>query len=101
LLQSGSCSTRPRARVHRVLSALVAAAVSAVSITDTARAQTLYWDVNGASDGATNGTTASGTWSISNPNWTFDATGNSSTFPFSNFSPAVFSAGNNATGAST
>jgi autotransporter-associated beta strand protein len=83
----------------------VAAAIGTLAIlgaADTARAQ-IYWDINGATAGATDdaGGVATGTWDALSLNWTTDATGGSATQAYVADSNVVFSAGTNATGAST
>jgi len=65
-----------------------------------ASAQTLYWDLNGATAGA--GTTPSGTWSTSSNTWTSSSAGTSGTIvAWTSGRDAVFSAGTNATGSYT
>jgi fibronectin-binding autotransporter adhesin len=61
---------------------------------------TLYWDTNGTSVGATNTTTAAGTWGTNNY-WTTDPAGLIATRSWISASDAVFSAGSNATGSFT
>ena len=62
------------------------------------KAQTLYWDINGATDGA-GGPTPSGSWE--DPSWTTDSTGNLATRSWVEGDFPVFSAGTDATGAYT
>jgi autotransporter-associated beta strand protein len=65
------------------------------------RAQTtLYWDTNGATGGATNGTTANGTWGTNNY-WTTSPAGTNATTAWVSGDIAEFAAGTNATAAST
>jgi autotransporter-associated beta strand protein len=61
----------------------------------------LFWDLNGATPGASAGTTASGTWDTTSSNWSTDSTGSLATQTIAATDSAVFSAGTNATGAST
>src|SRR5205823_3279495 len=73
------------------------------------KATNVYWDTNGASTGATNGTTASGTWdNATTANWTTNSAGTAATTTYNTADGAspttadvFFSAGTNATGAST
>ncbi len=58
----------------------------------------VYWDINGSSDGATNTTTATGTWNSSNTNWSNDPTGNITTGAFTDYKVATFSANDGGTG---
>jgi hypothetical protein len=61
---------------------------------------TLYWDTNGTSIGATNSTTATGTWGTNNF-WSTDPAGLVATRAWIPGGDAVFSAGSNATGVYT
>src|SRR3954451_3125515 len=64
-----------------------------------ARAVTKYWDINGATAGASAGTTAAGTLDTgTTANWTTDSTGASATTTWTASDDAIFSAGGNATG---
>lgn len=72
---------------------------------------TLYWDTNGSTAGASSGTTAPGTWDNSTANWSTSSAGTSSTTAWVSGSfagevygapnTAYFSAGSNATDATT
>jgi hypothetical protein len=66
-------------------------------------ALTLYWDINGSNTGATDdaGGVASGTWDSVTSNFNSDANGTGGALTWSQDSAVVFSAGTNATGAST
>jgi hypothetical protein len=89
---------------HVTLDRAVAAALGAVALLGVANAANaqLYWDINGATAGATDdaGGVASGTWDGVAANWSTDATGASATTTFTAGTDAFFSAGTNATGAS-
>ena len=61
---------------------------------------TMYWDANGTGVGATNSTTATGTWGT-NTYWTLDNAGLTATRAWIPASDAVFAAGSNATGTYT
>jgi len=61
-------------------------------------AQTLYWDTNGATDGA-GGATPGGNWE--DANWSTSVFGTEATGNWTGGRPAVFSAGNDATGSFT
>ena len=76
--------------------AAVSAALSAAA--PASRASDLYWDINGATAGASSGTTATGAWDNSTAFWSSDSTGNSITTQWLSGSNAVFAAGTNATG---
>src|SRR5262245_53267333 len=71
-------------------------ALSAIS----SQAAVKYWDVNGATAGSGQTTTA-GTWNTSGSTWTTDATGSSATTTFASGDTAVFSAGTDGTSAFT
>ena len=60
----------------------------------------LYWDTNGSSPGGSNSTTGVGTWGT-NLYWTNDFNGLTATKAWVQGSDAIFSAGNNVTGAYT
>ena len=59
-----------------------------------------YWDMNGASSGASSGNTAPGTWGVNNY-WSTSANGTAATGAWTSGQQAVFSAGGNATGTFT
>ena len=81
--------------------ALIALAVC-ILVPKMLQAQTvLYWDTNGTGIGATNGTTASGTWNNTNKYWNPNSAGTSATKAWTTGSIADFAAGTNATAAST
>jgi fibronectin-binding autotransporter adhesin len=61
----------------------------------------VFWDINGATAGASGGATASGTFETVTANWSTDSTGSSATQTFVSGDSVVFSAGTNATGTST
>src|ERR1035437_2163142 len=63
------------------------------------QAQTLYWDISGATAGA-GGAPPSRNWDAT-ANWTTNAAGTSATQAWTSGRPAVFSAGTDATGAYT
>lgn len=68
----------------------------------TARAQTLFWDVNGNTTGAVTApsTTPNGTWAAGSGNWNTSSTGTGGTVSnWTNGYDAVFSAGTNGSGA--
>jgi fibronectin-binding autotransporter adhesin len=80
----------------------LAMAAFAALATGQARGQSsLWWDTNGATPGASVGTTATGTWDNSTANWTTDSTGASPTTTWTGPNTAMFAAGSNATGAYT
>jgi autotransporter-associated beta strand protein len=79
----------------------VAGAVAAIGVGHSARAASLYWDINGPTGGASDGSTADGVWDGTAANWSTDASGASLTQTWNPTEVAVFSAGANATGAST
>src|ERR1051326_7904426 len=56
-----------------------------------------YWDLNGSAAGASSGTTATGTWGVSNT-WSTSAAGTTTTRSWTSGQQAIFSAGANATG---
>jgi autotransporter-associated beta strand protein len=60
-----------------------------------------YWDVNGATPGGSSLTTASGTWSTTDANWSTSVNGDVATQVWNSGDIAVFSAGTGVTGAST
>src|SRR4030095_3056118 len=98
LRHSGTGQTRRGVFAHVAPLALLGLAAFSRS----AHGQTYYWDVNGANPGASDGTTASGTFG--GANWTTDSTGSSATTTYPSTTPrrpVVFSAGSNATGVST
>jgi hypothetical protein len=77
---------------------------------NSANAVNVYWDINGASTGATNTTTATGDWTNTDTNWTTNAAGTSATTTYATAAGGVptianpdvfFSAGTNATGTFT
>ncbi len=71
--------------------------------TGPALAADVYWDINDATDGSSDGTTVSETWNATNEFWNTDSTG-AGAGTISAWQPgdvAVFSAGTNATGIST
>jgi autotransporter-associated beta strand protein len=84
--------------------ALMALVALALSIDGAAAQTTKYWDINGATAGASGGASATGAWNNSATNWNTDSTGGGGG-AISAWSgttdTAVFSAGGNATGAST
>jgi fibronectin-binding autotransporter adhesin len=98
-----------RHRQVRRSASCLAAALVLLTVNTSVKATNVYWDTNGASMGATNGTTASGTWdNTTTTNWTTTSNGNSATTTYNTAdsgSPLTadvfFSAGGNATGAST
>jgi len=56
------------------------AAIALLVVAIRADATNLYWDVNGSSTGATNGTTAAGTWdNATSANWSTNSAGTSTT----------------------
>lgn len=57
----------------------------------------LYWDIDGAIDGA-GGMTPSGIWDSSTPNWNTDSTGGAGVISTWDNTSATFSAGSDATG---
>ena len=80
---------------------LACALIAAVSVAapQSALATNLYWDVNAAATGATNSTTAAGTWGTGIL-WNTDSTGGGGTFTATTTldDDLTFSAGTNATG---
>ncbi len=83
----------------------LAAILAALSLPGFLRAQTvLYWDINGATAGASGGTTAAGTWDQNTTSdWTTTSGGTTATRTWNTGTNkiATFSAGTNATGAFT
>jgi fibronectin-binding autotransporter adhesin len=81
--------------------------VAAICVAATAFGQTtVYWDTNGSTAGSSGATTASGTWDdATTANWTTSAAGTTTAATWTGAAGgnkiAVFSAGSNATGAST
>src|SRR5262245_10437281 len=59
-----------------------------------------YWDINGDTAGA-GGATPAGTWNAANTFWSSDSTGLSATSAWTAGDKAIFSAGNDASGAFT
>jgi autotransporter-associated beta strand protein len=91
--------TKPRricALPHLVLSPLFLAVV--LSLLWPSASQAMYWDGNGATDGA--GSAPSGTWGV-DPFWNTDGNGTNATTAWVPGSIAIFSAGTNATGTFT
>jgi fibronectin-binding autotransporter adhesin len=93
--QARHWSKRRIATAAAALASLIAAPLRQAFAVD------LYWDLNGATSGASSGTTAAGTWGTANGNWTTDPSGNSSSANWTSGATAVFAAGTNATGAYT
>jgi fibronectin-binding autotransporter adhesin len=60
-----------------------------------------YWDVNGATAGASNTAVATGTWDTTTTNWTGDSTGSTATVVWTDGNTAIFSAGSPATATGT
>ncbi len=96
----------PRISLTRFLALSLGLAIAGMS--PAVIAANVYWDTNGATPGASAGTTANGTWNMSSTaNWSTDSTGSSATTDYTTASgtPATadvfFSAGTNATGTST
>ena len=98
-----------RSRLKGLVRALSVNAVMAALLSPYAlRAQTtLYWDTNGATSGASSGTTATGTWAqTTGADWSTSSAGTATTTTWSaaigsGSGIADFSAGTNATGAFT
>jgi len=65
-----------------------------------ALAQSLYWDINGATAGS-GGPSPSGTWDATTANWNASSAGTLLTVPWIPGSTAIFSAGADATGSYT
>ncbi|WP_269540231.1 hypothetical protein [Cerasicoccus fimbriatus] len=61
----------------------------------------VFWDINGSTAGATNSTTATGTWNSTNTNWSNDPTGNITTGTFTDYKVATFAANDGGTGAAS
>ena len=80
--------------------AALASAIAASVPTNTARAQSLWWDINGATSGA-GGTTPSGSWDLTSANWNGVSTGIGLTTTWTAGDTALFSAGADATGTFT
>ena len=94
-------SAQEASRILR--SATLAAAVAVTS--QSATAATLYWDIDGVTAGGSGTTTATGTWGTNNF-WSTDPNGAVATTawnpdPLDGDDIAVFSAGNDVTGATT
>jgi fibronectin-binding autotransporter adhesin len=70
-----------------------------ISFSHSATAQ-LYWDANGRSNGASTNGLATGTWGVDNF-WSTSPSGNRNTGSWTSGQQAIFSAGNDATGAYT
>ena len=87
-----------RSRAARVLAAAVGGVLACGP--GLARAADQYWDVNGSTAGA-GGATPLGTWDAGAANWTSDPAGASATTTWADGNTAIFSAGNDATGAYT
>src|SRR5437667_8401438 len=101
---SGSTGRGARSRKYILLAAAVLGAVGGTSISSSAFAQNVYWDINGnsgAGSGATAGD-ASGIWDGVNQFWTTDSTGAAGTLSaeVGATNTGVFSAGSDATGTS-
>src|SRR5437667_4800965 len=80
-----------------LLSTAAVAALPAIS-----SAANLYWDVNGATAGGASTTTATGSWSSTNTNWSTDPLGAVATTVWGGAgNTAVFAAGTNVTGSYT
>lgn len=79
---------------------VVAIALGMAFATSTLRAADSFWDINGATPGA-GGTAPAGPWDATTANWSADSTGSSPTAAWTPGDTAVFSAGNDATGAFT
>ena len=88
---------RPEARV------LLALAVLAILAVHPVHAATVYWDLNGSTEGA-GSATPDGTWDAATENWNDTADGTGTVSAWSDSTPgntAVFAAGTNATGTYT
>src|SRR5689334_12786807 len=96
LVTANSTSNSPRRARVLAAAALSSAAVAALS--QTAMAQSLYWDRNGTTAGTS--ATSTGSWDLASPNW---GTINGDTAPgaWASGNIAVFSAGSNGTGTFT
>jgi autotransporter-associated beta strand protein len=88
---------------ERVSKAALAGAVAVIGFGSTALAADRYWDLNGINSGATDdaGGVATGAWNTTASNWNLDPTGVAATGAYANGDSVFFSAGTNATGAST
>ncbi len=93
-------ASRRGRRARRVLVCAALTTVAALRAPATLRAATLYWDVNGATAGATNGLTAPGTWGT-NTFWSTSSAGTVATGAWVSGSTAQFSAGTDAIGTFT
>ena len=83
-------------------SVAIAAALAAMGVGGASHAADRYWDINGATAGATDdaGGVASGTWDGVVANWNDTADGTGTLGTFASTDHAIFSAGTNATGTS-
>ena len=94
-------------KTHRI--AVLATSIAALFTIAPARAVNVFWDTNGAIPGSSAGVTANGTWDASAVgNWSTDLLGAVGTTSYAtanggvpSAADVVFSAGGNATGAST
>jgi fibronectin-binding autotransporter adhesin len=78
----------------------VALLFAAVALLFPARAQSLYWDVNGTNSGGSSNNVAPGTWGVDNF-WSTSSAGTNATTGWTSGDTAVFSAGTNVTGSYT
>src|SRR5436189_5847062 len=87
-----------KAPVGRACLAAAAAVAAVAALGQAARAQTLYWDTNGATANASAGTTASGNWTAAGTFWSTSSAGTVAPQAWTPGGSAVFSAAANATG---
>src|ERR1700752_591900 len=81
-----------------------ACAVILSFLSATAQATTVYWDVNGEGTAGAGGPAATGAWNATATNWNKDSNGDAALGPVAAWvdgDTAIFSAGNDATGAFT
>ncbi len=88
-----------RANIPALLVRRLVALLSASFLAVAAIGQTLYWDMNGATAGAS--ATPTGTWNAANTNWSTSSTGTIGTVVFTSGRDTVFSAGTDAINAFT
>src|SRR5437868_4928041 len=93
-VNSSRQSNRRRKASVLAMTAISSAALAALS--QSAMAQSLYWDVNGNAAGTS--ATSTGSWDLTSTNWTTDSTGAIATSVWTTGNTAVFSAGTTGTG---
>jgi autotransporter-associated beta strand protein len=90
----------PSVNPRRAAAWLALCALAPMLLAGNALAQSLYWDINGATAGS-GGPSPSGTWDATTANWNASSAGTLLTVPWIPGSTAIFSAGADATGSYT